>query len=67
MPNIQQDIPEKTYKENLKKRAKAKYLTNQYLYELINENSALKKSYWNTYHCPRLIEKKGGKKRYFGT
>ena len=41
------------------KRQKAKAITMGQLMPLIDLNSNLKKSYWNTYHCNRHIEQKG--------
>lgn len=35
----------------LRKRAKSKFITMGYLMALIDLESSLKKSYWNTYHC----------------
>lgn len=35
----------------LKKRAKAKFITMGFIFDLINLKSPLKKSYWNTLHC----------------
>jgi len=42
-------------KKSLKKRAKSKYITNAFLYKLIDLNSPLKKSYWNTFHCSSVL------------
>lgn len=39
----------------LKKRAKAKYITTGFIYDLINLKSSLKKSYWNTVHCVETL------------
>jgi len=41
---------------NYQKKARSKYLTNSYLFKLIDLNSSLKKSYWSTYHCACLLE-----------
>lgn len=47
-------------KKSLLKRARRKYMTGAYLGALIdasknNEKSTLHKSYWNSYHCARLL------------
>ena len=42
-------------KLTLQKRAKAKAFTNSFLFDLIDLNSPLKKSYWSTYHCASTI------------
>jgi plasmid rolling circle replication initiator protein Rep len=41
----------KTVFEKLKKRAKSKFITVGFIYDLINIHSPLEKSYWNTIHC----------------
>ncbi len=41
----------KNDKNKFKKRAKAKFITNGFIFGLIDLNSSLKKSYWNTFHC----------------
>ena len=46
---------------SLKKRAKSKYITNQYLFKLIDLDSPLKKSYWNTFHCSSVLLQKDKK------
>lgn len=38
-------------KVRFQKRARAKYLTNSYLFKLIDLDSPFKQKYWNTYHC----------------
>jgi len=43
-------------RKNYQKKARSKYLTNSYLFKLIDLNSKLKKSYWSTYHCACLLE-----------
>lgn len=48
-------------KEKLSKRARSKYLTFSFLFKLIDLNSPLQKSYWNTYHCASYVEQKGDK------
>ena len=37
--------------EIFKKRAKSKYITNGFILDLVDLNSPLKDSYWNTFHC----------------
>jgi len=43
------------------KRAKSKYITNSYILPLVDLNSPLKKSYWNTFHCSETLLQVGGK------
>lgn len=43
---------------NLQKRAKNKALTSSFIVGLINLDSPLKKTYWNTYHCSSEIAQK---------
>jgi len=45
----------------LKARAKAKYLTNKYIYRLIDLHSPLEKQYWNTYFCNHVLVQEGKK------
>src|SRR4030042_506500 len=55
---------DKKYRNNLQtleKRAKAKYLTRALILELVDLNSPLKKSYWNTYHCSDVLLQDGKK------
>lgn len=42
-------------KQTLQKRARAKVLTNTVLYQLIDLDSPLVSSYWNTYHCNNIL------------
>lgn len=47
-------------KNTLLKRARAKFITNKLIINLVEvENTKLKKSYWNTYHCAALLEQSG--------
>jgi hypothetical protein len=46
---------------NLTKRAKSKHITNKILYPLIDLNSELKKSYWNTHYCNVSLLQSGRK------
>lgn len=46
---------------SLKKRAKAKYITNGIIFPLIDLDSDLKTSYWRTYRCAETLEQKGNK------
>lgn len=41
------------------KRAIAKYLTNEIILPLVDLNSPLKKSYWNSYHCVETLLQNG--------
>lgn len=43
----------------LTKRARAKLVTNTLVLQLVNLDSPLKKAYWNTYHCAKVIEQRG--------
>jgi hypothetical protein len=59
MTNIQQNLEKsKSFKENLKKRAKAKYFTQAYTKQLAKLESALKKSYVNTLYCSNTLIQK---------
>lgn len=40
-------------------KARAKYLTNALVYRLVDQNSPLRKSYWNTYHCASVYKQTG--------
>jgi len=48
-------------KITLKKRAKAKFFTNRIIYPLVDLDSPLKKSYWNSYHCVETLLQDGKK------
>jgi plasmid rolling circle replication initiator protein Rep len=45
--------------ETLKKRATVKYLQRALILKLIDLNSPLKSSYWNTWHCANVLLQKG--------
>jgi hypothetical protein len=47
--------------ENLRKRAKSKYITNGMILALVDLKSDLGKSYWNTYHCNESLLQNGKK------
>jgi hypothetical protein len=47
--------------ENLKKRAKSKFLNRKYVLKLIDLKSPLEKAYWNTYYCNHVLEQEGQK------
>lgn len=51
----------KSSKSTLKKRAVAKYLTNETCLPLADLDSELKKSYWNTFHCSSQLIQNGKK------
>jgi len=53
--------PKKSGKNNLKRRAVAKYLTNEIIYGLVDQDSSLRKSYWNSYHCSNILLQDGQK------
>lgn len=42
-------------KESLQKRARAKAFTNSFIFDLIDLNTNLQKSYWSSYHCSSII------------
>ena len=52
--------PEKG-KNSLRKRAVAKYVTNEIIFPLIDLDSPLKKSYWSTFHCANVLLQDGEK------
>lgn len=39
----------------IQKRARRKYLTYPFIFEMLKIDSPLKKSYWNTFHCCREV------------
>lgn len=46
-------------RRRLQKRAQSKYLTYALIFRLVDLESPLKKSYWNTYYCCNTLIKKG--------
>jgi hypothetical protein len=56
LAHLDQKIPNK-----LEHKVLAKYLTTQILLPLIDQNSPLKKAYWNTYHCTNILIQQGQK------
>lgn len=59
-PNNSKENPnQKLTKETLQKRAKSKAFTFSYLFDLIDLNSDLKKSYWQTFYCSNAILQQG--------
>lgn len=46
-------------KGKFQKRAKAKAFTNSLVYQLVQVDSRLKKSYWNSFHCSNIQIQKG--------
>lgn len=46
---------------SLQKRARAKMLTDTYTYRLIDQNTRLNKSYWQTWWCTRTVLQDGNK------
>jgi plasmid rolling circle replication initiator protein Rep len=55
---------DKKYRNNLqtlRKRALAKYLTKELVLKLIDLDSPLKQSYWNTWHCSDVLLQDGKK------
>lgn len=48
-------------KGKLFKRARAKFFTRGIILNLIDMDSKLKKSYWNTYHCAGTLKQEGNK------
>lgn len=61
LAQLVQDNKQKGVKNPLKTRAKIKYLSNELVLKLISENSDLNQSYWNSYHCSRVILQEGQK------
>ena len=51
----------KSGKNTLKRRAVAKFLTNEMLYGLVDQDSTLKPSYWNSFHCSNSLMQDGKK------
>ena len=45
----------------LKKRAIYKHITNQIIFRLVDQQSPLMQSYWNTFHCANAIVQNEGK------
>lgn len=43
------------------KRAIAKYITNEIIFPLVDLKSPLEKSYWNTFHCVKILLQEGKK------
>lgn len=48
-------------KKTLRKRARAKYLTNEIVFALADLDSPLHQSYWNSYHCASVLLQDGKK------
>jgi hypothetical protein len=42
-------------KKNYQNRARAKAITNSYLFDLIDLNNKMSSSYWSTFHCSNVI------------
>lgn len=58
----QPGTPDKKSKGNpLKRRAVSKYISNEIILPLIDLESDLKKSYWNTFHCASVLLQDGQK------
>ncbi|MBA7687586.1 hypothetical protein ES703_96050 [subsurface metagenome] len=53
--------PEKSLKNTLERRAIAKFVTNGIIYPLIDLDTNLKKSYWRSFHCTRILLQDGKK------
>lgn len=51
--------PPKKETNSLKKRAFAKYQTNEVIFPLIDLDSTLIKSYWSTFHCTNVLLQSG--------
>jgi len=47
--------------ESLTRRARAKYFSYAVIFPLIDLDSPLQKSYWNTYHCCEILIREGEK------
>jgi len=46
-------------KKNLEKRARSKFVSNALALALVDTNSILQQSYWNTFHCNELLTQDG--------
>jgi len=58
----QPGTPDKKNRGNsLKRRAVSKYISNEIILPLIDLESELKKSYWNTFHCSNVLLQEGKK------
>lgn len=57
--NSKKNSFQKLTKETLQKRAKSKAFTFSYLFDLIDLNGDLTKSYWQTFHCSASILQEG--------
>ena len=55
------DEQKSSAKLTLQKRAKSKAFTQSYLFDLIDLKSNLNKSYWQTYHCAKVVLQEGDK------
>jgi hypothetical protein len=53
--------PKKSGKNTLKRRAVAKFITNEILYGLVDQDSTLNKTYWNSFHCSGTLLQDGKK------
>lgn len=51
----------KSGKNTLKRRAVAKFLTNEILFNLVDQDSTLNQSYWNSFHCSNSLVQNGKK------
>lgn len=51
----------KAGKNTLKRRAVAKFITNEMLYSLVDQDSTLHQSYWNSFHCSESLVQNGKK------
>lgn len=51
----------KSGKNTLKRRAVAKYITNEIVFGLVDTESSLHQSYWNTFHCSHSLKQDGSK------
>lgn len=48
-------------RKDIMSRARQKYFTNGLVYRLVNKDSPLKQSYWNTHHCANNLYQEGKK------
>lgn len=56
---VTEKAPELLQKANLEKRARSKYISNRMATALVDTNSTLRQSYWNTWHCNEGLEQDG--------
>jgi plasmid rolling circle replication initiator protein Rep len=61
LAQLRTDPPRTDPKNVLKKRALAKFFSNEIIFPLIDLNSPLNKAYWSTFHCSSILLQDGKK------